>query len=323
MQRSTAIWTALLVCGAAFLVGRTLTSPHGMGNAYVRQVPQAVDAEHPDGRWQTVEPTTPAEYWRASARDPAQRLVRWSAANTAGIWVAAILTLAVLSFLARDNPAYKIAESLLVGVSAAYWMVVAFWEVLVPNLLGRLLPRLVQAWALPGLGSGPEPLYLVPLALGVLLLWRLAPRGAWVSRWPLAFIVGVFCGLRLVTYMHADFLSQIRNTIVPLVVVGDGGFSLWGSLRNLTVVVGVLACLVYFFFSIEHRGVVGKAARLGTWFLMITFGAAFGYTVMGRIALLAIRLEFLFDDWLWLIDPNNHRLIEAGAALLRSADAAG
>ena len=43
---------------------------------------------------------------------------------------------------------------------------------------------------------------------------------------------------------------------------------------------------------------------MGIWFLMITFGAAFGYTVMGRIALLAIRLEFLFDDWLWLIDPN-------------------
>jgi hypothetical protein len=41
---------------------------------------------------------------------------------------------------------------------------------------------------------------------------------------------------------------------------------------------------------------------------MITFGAAFGYTVMGRIALLAIRFEFLFDDWLWLIDPLHRRL---------------
>jgi hypothetical protein len=40
---------------------------------------------------------------------------------------------------------------------------------------------------------------------------------------------------------------------------------------------------------------------------MITFGAAFGYTVMGRIALFAIRLEFLFDDWLWLIDPTDKR----------------
>jgi hypothetical protein len=28
---------------------------------------------------------------------------------------------------------------------------------------------------------------------------------------------------------------------------------------------------------------------------------------MGRIALLAARIEFLFDDWLWLIDPTNKR----------------
>ena len=41
---------------------------------------------------------------------------------------------------------------------------------------------------------------------------------------------------------------------------------------------------------------------------MITFGAGFGYTVMGRIALLAERLQFLFDDWLWLIDPIGKRI---------------
>ncbi len=69
----------------------------------------------------------------------------------------------------------------------------------------------------------------------------------------------------------------------------------------------MLACLVYFFFSFEHKGAVGKVARAGIWVLMISFGAAFGYTVMGRIALLAVRLEFLFNDWLWLIDPAGAR----------------
>ncbi|MCK5331304.1 MAG: hypothetical protein KAK01_07850, partial [Candidatus Marinimicrobia bacterium] len=86
------------------------------------------------------------------------------------------------------------------------------------------------------------------------------------------------------------------------------GFSFWDSLLNLILILGVLAGLVYFFFSVEHKGFVGKTAKVGIWVLMITFGAAFGYTVMGRIALLAIRLEFLFDDWLWLIDPTLRRL---------------
>ena len=39
------------------------------------------------------------------------------------MWVGALLTLMILSFLYRDNPFYRFAESLFVGVSAAYWMV--------------------------------------------------------------------------------------------------------------------------------------------------------------------------------------------------------
>jgi len=56
---------------------------------------------------------------------------------------------------------------------------------------------------------------------------------------------------------------------------------------------------------------------------MITFGAAFGYTVMGRIALLAIRLEFLFDDWLWLIDPNGRRALSEAVSLLQGSGVLG
>ena len=63
---------------------------------------------------------------------------------------------------------------------------------------------------------------------------------------------------------------------------------------------------------------MGKTAKLGSWVLMITFGAAFGFTVMGRIALLAIRLEFLFDDWLWLIDPMGKRVIDTVGLLMQS-----
>jgi len=105
----------------------------------------------------------------------------------------------------------------------------------------------------------------------------------------------------MVSFIQADFLSQIRNSILPLIVFAeDGAFDFWTSLRHLLIVGSILASLVYFFFSIEHKGLVGKVSKVGIWVLMVTFGAAFGYTVMGRIALLAIRLEFLFHDWLGL-----------------------
>jgi hypothetical protein len=142
-----------------------------------------------------------------------------------------------------------------------------------------------------------------------MLLWRLAPRGAWIARWPLAFVVGTFAGIKLISFLDADFVSQIRSTIVPFVVItASGSFDVWASLRNIGLVFGVLSCLTYFFFSVEHRGFVGRIARAGVWFLMITFGASFAFTVMGRIALFAARISFLFDDWLWLIDPAGKRL---------------
>src|SRR4051812_21206770 len=111
----------------------------------------------------------------------------------------------------------------------------------------------------------------------------------------------------MIAFLHGDFLAQIRNTILPVIVMNAGVFDPSTSFKNFLIVSGVLTAVVYFFFSFEHRGFIGGTAKVGIWFLMITFGAAFGYTVMGRIALLAIRLEFLLDDWLWLIDPTHRR----------------
>lgn len=249
--------------------------------------------------------------------------------DSIGIWVAALLTLGIFSFLVRDNPFYKVVESILIGVSAAYWMLVAFWSTLVPDLFAKLAPDLVRATMLPGLVESEHPgkdflLALIPLALGVMLLWRLAPRGAWIAVWPLAVVIGTFAGMRLTASIEADFMAQIAATMKPLVAftpgslegVVDGavsgavdgvshatsaqGFDLGGTLAGVLGVVGVITVLVYFFFSLEHKGLVGKTARVGVWFLMITFGAAFGFTVMGRITLLVGRFDFLFNDWLGL-----------------------
>jgi hypothetical protein len=64
------------------------------------------------------------------------------------------------------------------------------------------------------------------------------------------------------------------------------------ELNATLILVGVVTVLVYFFFSIEHRGPAKIAARTGIYFLMVYFGAAFGYTVMARMSLVIGR----FDD---------------------------
>ena len=59
--------------------------------------------------------------------------------NDVGIWVGAALTLCIFSFLYKDNPFYKFAEHLFVGVSAGYFIILRFWTVIVANLWEPLL----------------------------------------------------------------------------------------------------------------------------------------------------------------------------------------
>lgn len=337
MKRETMIWSVVLGIGVLILAIRMIVFG-GFGTGYVREVPKEmievtrtvkegekagttetvwVDSSTPDATAEGVQRTSSApvawtkhEHASYSTFKSNEQGVSLSGIRTFGIWFSAFLTLSIFSFLYRDNSFYKLAESIFIGVSAAYWMVVQFWSVIVPNLLGNLSPGLVKSWAVPGLETDqPHYIYIIPLILAVMLLWRLMPTGQWISRWPLALFIGVFAGLRMIQFIQADFLNQIRNGILPLIVrdAASGGINWATSVWNTISVLGVLACLTYFFFSIEHKGVVGRVARVGTWILMITFGAMFAFTVMGRIALLTGRLEFLFIDWLWLIDPTGTR----------------
>lgn len=298
MKQSTIIWTILMVLGGGFLAFRAATT--GMGRAYVRDV--RFQAEDADVGW--------TKQVAARPRERAEPDVRLSWPRTIGLWVAALCTLAIFSFLYGDNPIYKFAEAAFVGSSAGYAMVIGFWDGIVNVLMRKLTPGLMRDTFLPDIAATAESewLYLVPLALGVLMIWRLSPVGGWISRWPLAFFIGATAGLRLVAYFESDFLAQIHGTIIPLIVYTDGRFDIGESIKAMIIVFGVLVCTVYFFFSFEHKGIVGGISRVGIWVLMITFGAGFGYTVMGRIALLSGRLEFLFDDWLWLIDPIGKRV---------------
>jgi len=213
-----------------------------------------------------------------------------------GIWIAALLTMCILSFLYRDNPFYRFAEHLFIGVSAAYWTVYYYYNILQPNLIN---PLFVQG----------QLLLIIPLALGVMMLTRLFPKVGWLSRWPLAFIVGTYAGYNLITYLQSDALDQVTATLVGFVQV-ESWQALFQhpSLVNFlyaigvpVVIVGVITGIIYFFFSKEHKGVFGGLARIGIWFLMIAFGASFGYTVMARISLLIGRIFFLLHEWFYLI----------------------
>ncbi|HIB14241.1 MAG TPA: hypothetical protein EYO19_02150 [Candidatus Marinimicrobia bacterium] len=243
-------------------------------------------------------------------------------AEIMGAWLVVLLTLCIFSFLYKDNPFYKAAEHLYVGVSAGYVAVISFWQQVQPNLFGRLWPSRVEVddgsilksiwyaiyeiFNFISTGFGvldrsifPEGgikgydeirmIYLIPFILGIFMLLRLVPKLGWLARWAIAYIVGMAAGLRFYGFLNSDILIQIKASAIDFT-------SDWGTIVNaLILFIGTLTGLIYFFYSSEHKGVVGRLSRIGIYFLMIKFGASFGFAVMGRISLLIGRINDLKD----------------------------
>jgi hypothetical protein len=244
--------------------------------------------------------------------------------NVIGTWVAATLTIGILSFLYKDNPFYKAAEHIYVGISAGFAVIYAWsfdvypmlverfdshvaagnrteaWILLLPAMLGVImltrsnltLPALAALSVLMLVFHHFSWILVVLAAMcgAVFVLTLLRPKIDWVSRWPISFTVGIGSGLALVAAVQGYLLPQVSDTLRPLV-----------NVNNVVVFVGVISTLFYFYFSKEHKGALGTVSRVGIVFIMVAFGASFGYTVMARVSLLIGRFYFLLHDWLPII----------------------
>ena len=207
-----------------------------------------------------------------------------------GAWVATGLTLLIFSFLYKDNPLFKLAEHLYVGVSVGYVIVKTYDTVIMQLIVKPIV-------------DNKEFALLIPVAIGMLMLTRYVPKVAWMSRYAFAFIVGMGAGLAIPRTVSSFILKQVEDTIRPLLsMTGSEVVTFSMNLLNpashinaIIILLGVSSVLFYFFFSIEHRGVGKAVARTGIIFLMISFGAGFGYTVMARMSLLIGRLTDLIE----------------------------
>src|SRR6185436_18657895 len=86
-----------------------------------------------------------------------------------GVWIATGLTLFIFSFLYKDNPFYKFAEHLFVGVSAGYTIILNYWTVIDANLIRPL------GQAFHGTGPHPEHVGMFAAEQGDYRLWLVIP----------------------------------------------------------------------------------------------------------------------------------------------------
>lgn len=213
-----------------------------------------------------------------------------------GIWIAAILTIMVYSYLLGDNPLYRVAEHLLVGSAIAYAVVVSLHSVLIPRLFSRL--------------SEGQWLYIIPLILGVLLLTKVRPSWADLGNVSMGVLLGVGVALALGGALSGTIGPQVRGTIASLNPVDYPETGWFGVLDAIVIVVGTIGTLLYFHFSVRKSdkqeenprgGIIRIWAKIGRWTIMVAFGAIFASVTMSRISLFVGRVQFLLGDWLHII----------------------
>ncbi len=228
--------------------------------------------------------------------------------DTIWIWIGAFLTLSILSFLYKDNPFYRFAEHLSVGVANGYFVAFMYHRVIVPVMLKPFWGAVTQAasghftWSLLNPMAKENFLLIIPGLIGCLYFTRFIPGARWLVRIPIGIFMGYYTGLSVPAYFEGTMFPQMRGSLVTKAAFDPAaGGSVLNGIWAIVVLIGVVGTITYFFFSREHKGIWKVGAKTGIVFVMVGFGASFGFTVMARVSIAIGRFIFLLRDWLGLI----------------------
>ena len=203
--------------------------------------------------------------------------------------VAFLFTVMILSYLVGDNPAFRIAIHVFVGVTAGYVAAVACWHVLLPDLILPLINGTAETRAR----------LAVPLLLSGILLMKSWPPFSRLGAPAMGMLVGAAAAVAIGGAIQGTLLPQIGASLQAVDPVSWG--SPEGIINGALVLLGVITSLTYFHFSarVKSPGSVGRLgaieflAGIGAVFLAITLGVLFAGVYSAALSALIERLHFL------------------------------
>lgn len=211
------------------------------------------------------------------------------------IWtlVGFVVTLLVFSYILGDNPLFRIAAYIFVGVSAAYAALLVLYQVLLPRLVQPLLQGTY--------------IMLIPLLLGVLLIAKLFPRISKVGSLSMGYLVGAAAGVAVGGALLTTIVGQMQGAINEFALKTTTGAGATSSMLQLVeavfLLLGTVSTLAYFQFGARKRAdqaprrhpAIDALAQIGQVFIAITLGALFAGVFSAALAALIERLDFIIQ----------------------------
>ncbi len=194
-----------------------------------------------------------------------------------GLWAGLFLMLAIYSYpLFKENPIYRFAEHTFTASAMAIGIIVTLTA--------------LQGTAWIPLVNG-NYMIIIGIILGLVMYTLLIPSKRYLSRYPIAILVGSTIGLSLASGIQPNILNQMISTIA--VPASNSQMIDWFSF--IWIAVGTICATTYFLLTYEHSGVIKPVTVIGRYFIMIGLGAYFGNTVLFRFSMLATRAQFLLQ----------------------------
>ncbi|MEM2892678.1 MAG: hypothetical protein QW486_00860 [Candidatus Bathyarchaeia archaeon] len=192
-----------------------------------------------------------------------------------GNLIALAFTLMILSFtLYKENPFYRFAEYTAVAVSLGNGVVVAILYI-------------KSTFVEPSVRGTANPAYLFLVIFAALLFFQYREQYRWLSRYPLAIIVGVGMAIALRTSLETEVFKQVWATMLPLV---GGKYTMFDNLLTISI---TLITMLYFLMTRKYAGKLSFVPMVTRWFLMINFGANLATRIPMYLAWATGRIEFI------------------------------
>jgi len=212
-----------------------------------------------------------------------------------------LFTLLIFSYVLGDNPLFRIAVYIFVGVSSGYIAAVVWWQVIMPRLVYPFMSAVTSGTMLE------VGLMLVPLLGALLILMKASPRLSDMARIVMAFIVGVGAAVTLAGALIGTLIPQIIGTInafdMTSVSGKDASYLIEAISSGAIILVGTVLTLAYFHFgarpkadgSMHRLGLIEALAWGGRVFIGIALGAVFAGVYAAALTALIERISSLIN----------------------------
>jgi hypothetical protein len=208
-------------------------------------------------------------------------------------FIGLILTLMIFSYLIGDNPLFRIAVYLFVGVSSGYAAAATVHYVLIPKL------NLLRTNDLNQL-----ILVIIPLLFSISLIAKFSPRISWIGNFAIAILVGVGAAAAVGGAVIGTLLPQAQASMDAFspTTAGDSNFVLRLS-EGAVMLLGTVLTLASFHFSasraldgtIKRNRILEVVSSFGRIFIAITLGVLFAGVYMASLTAMIERVSSIIN----------------------------